>query len=117
MISKNVNKRLYKSQRNDISELEEIFNNVDIGENDEYMLLKKSLNVKYRNDNSMIELLGNVRDRYIRYIKYVNFEEHWRIEREIFEFLRLDVYKNTKVAFELMKYIDNMIMDIIDNEN
>lgn len=112
----NTNKRLYKIHDNDISELEEIFSNVDITENSEYILLKKSLNSKYRNDNSTIELLNNVRERYIRYIRYINFEENWRIEKEIFEFLRLDIYRNKKVAFELMKYIDNMIIDIIDNK-
>lgn len=113
----NTNKRLYKNHDNDMSELEEIFSNVGITENSEYTLLKKSLDVKYKNDDSTIELLNSVRNRYIRYIKYINFEENWRIEKEIFEFLRLDIYKHRKVAFDLMKYIDNMIIDIIDNKN
>ena len=114
---KNTNKRLYKSHDSDISELEQVFSNVDITENSEYTLLKNSLNTKYRNDDSIIEFLNSARDRYIRYIKYINFEESWRIEREIFEFLRLDNYKNKRVAFDLMKYIDSMIFDIIDNKN
>lgn len=115
-VCNNMNKRVYKIQDNDMSDLEEVFRNVDITENSEYTLLKKSLDVKYKNNDSTIELLNNTRERYIRYIKYVNFEENWRIEKEIFEFLRLDHYKNQKVAFELMKYIDNMIIDIIDNK-
>ena len=113
----NTNKRLYKSHDSDISELEQVFSNVDITENSEYTLLKNSLNTKYRNDDSIIEFLNSARDRYIRYIKYINFEESWRIEREIFEFLRLDNYKNKRVAFDLMKYIDSMIFDIIDNNS
>ena len=40
----NTNKRLYKSHDSDISELEQVFSNVDITENSEYTLLKNSLN-------------------------------------------------------------------------
>jgi hypothetical protein len=110
-------KRLSKNC--DISNLESIFSKAciiddDEYENPEYLLLKQSIMAKYTNKNETIELLQSTRDRYLRYIKYINFEENWRIERHIFEFLRLDICKNTKKLFEMMKCIDNMIINIID---
>jgi hypothetical protein len=103
------------SENCDILRLENLLSQVDISENSEYTLLKISANAKYTNDDNMLSLIKSAEDRYKRYIINVNFEENWRVEKEIFEFLRLDLYKNRKIAFELMKFIDNMILDIIDN--
>jgi hypothetical protein len=108
-----MNKRIFNSDG--LSELELAFSNIDVSENNEYTLLKESLSAKYKDDESINKLLSDTRKRYIRYIKYVNFEENWRLEKEMFEFLRLDITKNKRIAFDLMKYIDNMIMDIIDS--
>lgn len=98
----------------DISDLEKTFSSVDISENPEYVLLQRSVMAKYTYKGEMVELLQSARERYLRYIKYINFENYWRIEQAIFEFLSFDISKNTRKMFELMKCIDNMILNIID---
>lgn len=84
---------------------------------DEYWLLKDSIAYKYKKD-TIISQLKKTKVRYIRYLETMFFEDT-RETNDLIEYIKEFIIceNSIDIKYKIMKEIDLLIMDYIDNES
>jgi len=87
-----------------------------IDSQEEYDLLMKCYNVSQTDDN-IISILNETYLRYNRYIKALNLSAYPEIDTNITKYLQLNISFNQVDAFNLMKKIDTMFINLITEQS
>lgn len=85
---------------------------------DEYALLKNSIAYRYKND-TIISQLKKAKRRYIRYLETFMWFEDIKETDDLIDYMKEFISgenSSTDIRYKIMKEIDLLIMDCLDNE-